>query len=215
MSISRAGSREDCFRENGQHTYGATVEDYEHAHPPTCWYALYTKHQHEKTVAHNLLCKGFETFLPLYASARNWKDRAKLLHLPLFPCYVFLKTNLERRLDIITAPGVYGLVSSGGQPATIPAAQIESIRQVVGSSAHVEPYPFLKCGDWVRVRSGPLTGVQGILVRIKTIYRLVVSVEMLGRAAAVEIDALSVERLDEKPCGVYSSEMEFSEIARP
>lgn len=184
--------------------HGATSEHDEHAHPPSCWYALYTKHQHEKSVARNLLCKGFETFLPLYAAARNWKDRAKLLHLPLFPCYVFLKTNLERRLDIITTPGVHALVSNGGHPATIPAAQIESIRQVVSSSAHVEPYPFLKCGDWVRVRSGPLTGVHGILVRNKTIYRLVVSVEMLGRAAAVEIDAVSIERVNEQPHGVHS-----------
>ena len=189
----------------------ATIEDYDHAHPPSCWYALYTKHQHEKTVAHNLLCKGFETFLPLYATARNWKDRAKLLHLPLFPCYVFLKTNLERRLDVITTPGVHALVSNGGQPATIPAAQIESIRQVVSSSAHIEPYPFLKCGDWVRVKSGPLTGIQGILVRNKTTYRLVLSVEMLGKAAAVEIDAVSIERLNEKPPGVHS----FSRAGAP
>ena len=177
----------------------ATIEDCEHAHPPSSWYALYTKHQHEKTVARNLLCKGFETFLPLYAAARNWKDRAKLLHLPLFPCYVFLKTNLERRLAIITTPGVHALVSNGGQPAPIPTAEIESIRHVVSTSTHVEPYPFLESGDSVRVTSGPLTGIQGILVRKKTIYRLVLSVEMLGKAAAVEIDAVSIERLNEKP----------------
>lgn len=167
------------------------------------WYALYTKHQHEKTVARNLLCKGFETFLPLYATAHDWKDRTKILYAPLFPCYVFIKGAIERRLDILTTPGVHALVSNGGQPAEIPAAEIEGIRQVMGSGAHVEPYPFLKCGDWVRVRCGPLAGIHGVLVRIKTIYRLVLSVEMLGKAAAVEIDAVLTERLNEKSRGVH------------
>ena len=94
-----------------------------HATTPDSWYALYTKHQHEKAVARNLSCKGFEVFLPLYAAARNWKDRIKLLSLPLFPCYVFLRGDLGRRLDIITTPGIHALVSNGGQPAAIPAVE--------------------------------------------------------------------------------------------
>jgi transcription antitermination factor NusG len=170
-----------------------------HSTAPDSWYALYTKHQHEKAVARNLICKGFEIFLPLYAAARNWKDRVKLLSLPLFPCYVFLRGDLGRRLDIITTPGIHALVSNGGQPAAIPAAELDGIRQAVVSGARVQPHPFLKCGDWIRVRCGPLAGMRGILVRKKNVYRLVLSIEMLGKAAAVEIDAVLVERLNESP----------------
>lgn len=165
------------------------------------WYALYTKHQHEKTVARILALKGFEALLPLYQTARRWKDRTKLLSLPLFPCYVFLKTGLERRLDIMTTPGIFAMVSNAGEPAAIPMAEIDAIRRVVESGASVEPHPFIKCGEWVRVNSGPLVGIQGILIKKKSLYRLVLSVEMLGKAAAVEIDSFLVERVGRKlPC---------------
>jgi transcription antitermination factor NusG len=161
------------------------------------WYALYTKHQHEQAVARNLTSKGFDTFLPLYAVTRKWKDRVKLLNLPLFPCYVFLKGDVDRRLDIVSTPGVHALVSNAGQPAAIPAVEIEGIRQAVGSGARIEPHPFLKCGAWVTVTSGPLAGIKGVMVRKKSVYRLVLAVEMLGTAAAVELDAVSIERLNE------------------
>jgi transcription antitermination factor NusG len=163
--------------------------------PRESWYVLYTKHQHEKVVARNLAHKGFEIFLPLYAVAHNWKDRVKTLHLPLFPCYLFIRGGVERRLAIITTPGIYDFVRSSGGPAPIPDAEIESIRQAVGSGARVEPHPFLTCGDWVRVTCGSLAGVQGVLVRKRNVYRLVLSVEILGKAAAVEIDAASVVKL--------------------
>jgi transcription antitermination factor NusG len=163
---------------------------------PSAWYAIYVRHQHEKSVAQILTSKGFEVLLPLYQSVRRWKDRTKTLSLPLFPCYVFLKGGLERRLDILTTPGIYALVSTAGSPNAIPPAEIEALRRAIESGASVEPHPFLKCGDLVRVKCGPLTGVQGILVRKKNLYRLVISVEMLGQAAAVEVDALMVERLN-------------------
>jgi transcription antitermination factor NusG len=157
------------------------------------WYALYTRHQHEKMVDQVLTNKGFSTFLPLYATSHNWKDRTKALSLPLFPCYVFLKGGIERRLQILTTPGIYGLVSSAGQPAPIPDIEIEAIRRVVESGARVEAHPYLKCGNWVRVKCGPLTGIEGILVRKKNISRLVLSVEILGTAAAIEVAAFQVE----------------------
>src|ERR1700674_422894 len=148
------------------------------------WYAIYTRHQHEKMVAQILTSKGFNTFLPLYAASHNWKDRIKALSLPLFPCYVFLKGGIERRLQIITTPGIYGLVSSAGQPAAIADFEIEAIRRVVESGTRVEAHPFLKCGKWVKVKLGPLAGIEGNLVRKKNISRLVLSVEILGTAAA-------------------------------
>ncbi len=139
------------------------------------WYAIYTRHQHEKMVDQNLTSKGFETFLPLYATTHNWKDRTKALTLPLFPCYVFLKGGLDRRLQIITTPGIHGLVSCGDQPAAIPLIEIEAIRRVVESGVRIEAHPYLKCGDLVRIKQGPLEGIQGILVRKKNISRLVLS----------------------------------------
>jgi transcription antitermination factor NusG len=169
---------------------------------PRPWYAIYTRHQHERTVADILTYKGFETLLPLYKVIRRWKDRTKLLSLPLFPGYLFLNGGIERRLDIMTTPGIHALVSNAGQPAVIPPAEIEAIRRAVESGSRLEPHPLLKCGEWVRVKSGPLEGIQGILIRKKNLYRLVLSVEMLGKAAAVEVDGLLVERVNGKPPGV-------------
>lgn len=165
----------------------------------SAWYAVYTRHQHEKTVARILTMKGFETFLPLYQVRRRWQDRVKLLSLPLFPCYVFLRGDLERRLDIVTTPGMHAFVLSAGRPASISDVQIDGIRRGVESGAYMEPHPFVKSGDWVRVKSGSLEGIQGILVRKKSLYRLVLSVEMLGKAAAVEVDVTQVERLNGRP----------------
>jgi len=161
----------------------------------TDWYALYTRHNHEKTVAEILMSKGLETFLPLYEAAHRWKDRTKVLSRPLFPCYVFLKGALERRLDVLTTPGVHFVVSTAGKPAAIPVGEVDAIRRVIESGERVEPHSFLKYGEQVRVRCGPLTGLQGILVRKKNLYRMVVSVEMLGKAVSLEIDGAVVEQV--------------------
>jgi|SRR5438552_4468927 len=163
--------------------------------PDSAWYALYTRHQHEKTVARLLSGKGFETFLPLYTAAHRWKDRTKLVSLPLFPCYVFLHGQTQRRLDILTTPGIHSLLSVEGRPAPISDAEIDAIRQMIESKVAVEPYPFLKSGDWIRIKSGPLAGIEGILVRKKNQLRLVVSVELLQKSVAVEVDASAVERV--------------------
>lgn len=160
------------------------------------WHAVYTRHQHEKSIAQILTDKGFVTLLPLYTASHHWKDRTKVLSLPVFPCYVFINGGLERRLDILTTPGLYSLVSCAGQPATIPLSEMDALRRAVENGGRLEPHPFLKCGDWVRVKRGPLEGVQGILIGRKNLYRLVLSVEMLGRAASLELDPSEVERLN-------------------
>ena len=159
---------------------------------PQAWYALYTRHQHEKTVAHMLAGKGFEVFLPLYAAAHRWQDRVKRLSLPLFPGYVFLRSALDRRIHARVTPGVVHFVPAD-RPIPITESEIESLRQL-DCSRSVRPHPFLKTGDWVRVRSGPLDGVEGILTHWKGGYRLVISVDLLQQSAAVEIDASIVER---------------------
>ncbi|PYV89268.1 MAG: antitermination protein NusG [Acidobacteria bacterium] len=160
----------------------------------SAWYALYTRHQHEKAVAKILSTRGFEVFLPLYFVIHRWKDRFKQLSLPLFPCYVFLYGKLEQRPEILSTPGVYFFVGSASQPAPLPQAEIESLQRLVERRMQLEPHPFLKCGDWVRIKSGPLEGIQGILARKKNSLRLVLSVELLRKSIAVEVDSSVVER---------------------
>jgi transcription antitermination factor NusG len=163
------------------------------------WHVLYTRHQHEKPVARILSSKGHEVFLPLYTATRRWQDRTKQLLLPLFPCYVFIRGWMDSQLHVLSTPGVFAIVGWAGQPATIPDAQIEGVRRIVESSVRVEPYPYLKCGDRVRIQSGTLQGLEGILVRKKNLSRLIISLEMLGRSAAVEIDISCLERLGPSP----------------
>lgn len=157
------------------------------------WYALYARHQHERAVAEMLCGKGFETFLPLYRAIHRWKDRRKTLWLPLFPGYLFLRGGLERRLQVVSTPGVFSFVGPVGHPAPIPQPEIDAIRTAVETCLQVQPYPFLKSGDRVRVTDGPLAGIEAVLVREKSLHRLVLSVELLQKSVAVEIGAECVE----------------------
>lgn len=159
------------------------------------WYALYTRHQHEKMASDILAAKGFEVFLPLYPAVHQWKDRRKKLCLPLFPCYVFIHVAMDRSLPILTTPGVHTFVGTSGRAAPIPDDEIEGIRRTIEYFLRVEPHPFLRTGDWVRVKAGPLEGIEGILVRKTKQCRLVLSVEMLGKSVAMEIDPAIVERV--------------------
>ena len=161
------------------------------------WWAIYTRHQHEKTVADMLTSKGFDVFLPLYDSMRRWKDRSKLLSLPLFPCYVFVKGGFERKLQVVSTPGVHMMLYRGDQVATIPEEEMAAIRRVVEGRFNVEPHPFLKCGQRVRVLRGAMEGVEGILIRKKNLLRLVLSVDMLAQSVAVEVNASDVEPVNE------------------
>ena len=168
--------------------------DFEDLSGSSQWHALYTRHQHERTIARLLSSKGHEIFSPEYSVAHRWQDRTKQLKMPLFPCYVFFRGGLDRRAEILSTPGVVNIVGWLGHPAPIPQCEIDTVRQVVESNFGFAPHPFLKYGDWVRVKAGPLQGLEGILIRKKNIFRLVVSVEMLGRSAAVEIDARFLQR---------------------
>ncbi len=171
---------------------------------PAVWWALYTRHQHEKVVAEMLSAKDFEVFLPLYDSIRRWKDRRKILSLPLFPCYVFVRGGLDRRLQVLTTPGVHMILYCGDHVAIIPESEIEAVQRAVEGSFRVEPHPFLRCGARVRVIRGALEGVEGILIRKKNLCRLVLSVDMLSQSVAVEVQAHDVE-----PCGSGSMDREL------
>jgi transcription antitermination factor NusG len=174
------------------------------------WYALFTRHQHEKAVAFALSNKSYEVYLPLYRSVRRWQDRAKALWLPLFPCYVFIREGMDRQLQLLTTPGLIHIVKWGGRPAIVPKTQLDAIRQIIESCPKVETHPYLQSGDRVRVKTGPLMGLEGILTRKKGVARLVVSMEMLGRSAAVEIDGLNVERIGPIPVPKLSPRVSVS-----
>jgi transcription antitermination factor NusG len=157
------------------------------------WWALYTRHQCEKMVAETLTTKQFEVFLPLYATVRRWTDRQKTLFLPIFPGYVFVRGGLDRRLEIVMTPGVHTILFYGEQVAAIPETEIHNIRMMVEGPYRVEPYPYLKCGEKVRITRGSLKGIEGVLVRKKNLYRIILSMDLLQQCVAVEIDASDVE----------------------
>jgi len=159
------------------------------------WYALYTRHQHEKAVAHHLQQMGFEVFLPLYRAVHQWKDRRKIVVMPLFPCYVFFSGDLRRRFEILNTPGVFSLVCCGARVGVIPVAELDAVRRAVTSLRSLQPHPFLQCGERIRVNSGPLAGIEGIVQRKKDSLRIVLSVEMLRRSVSVEVDEALVERV--------------------
>jgi len=159
------------------------------------WYAAYTKHQHEKKSADLLAQKGIESYLPLYLSIRQWRDRKKKLALPLFPGYVFFRSTLNRRFDVLNTPGIFFIVESGGRACPIPDEDIESIRILTNSQAVIEPHVYLHSGDAVEIRRGPLMGVRGILTRVKNRHRVVICVDPLRKAVSVEIDLADVEKM--------------------
>ena len=174
------------------------------------WNALFTRHQHEKSVAIALSNKCHEVYLPLYRSVRRWQDRAKQVWLPLFPCYVFIREGMDRQLQILTTPGVIHIVGWGGQPAIVPQAQLVAAWRIIESCLLVEAHPYLQSGDRVRVKTGPLMGLEGVLTRKKGVARLVISMEMLGRSAAVEMDVLNVERIGPFPAPKLSRRISAS-----
>jgi transcription antitermination factor NusG len=157
------------------------------------WYAVHTVSRHEKVVARQMNGNGLDHFLPLYKSARCWKDRRKELELPLFPGYVFVRIAFQDRLRVQKLTGVLQIVSFNGKPALVPEIEIEALRNGLTRNAWLEPYPYLKVGRRVRVRSGPMAGVDGILVRRKEKFRVVLSVDLIMQSVALEVDGADVE----------------------
>lgn len=156
------------------------------------WYALRVKPNWERRVAHQLDRKGYEEFLPTYRVRRRWSDRWKELDLPLFPGYVFCRFAPQRSLCVVRTAGVVFVVSFGGTPAPVSDGEIAAIRKAVQSGLEVGPWPYLHVGHRVRIEDGPLAGVEGILVEIKSRRKLVVSVTLLQRSVAVELDGCRV-----------------------
>src|SRR5215471_16844760 len=157
------------------------------------WFAAYTSACHEKTVARQLEDRSIEKFLPLYRSWHRWKDRRKLVELALFPSYVFIKIEARDKLRVLEVPGVVSLVTFNGQLAALPEQEINALRTSLDSGVYAEPCPYLRVGRRVRVAAGPLAGAEGILIKKKDKCRVVISLDVLRRSVAVEVDGTDLE----------------------
>ena len=153
---------------------------------------LQVKANREKSIACQLRQKGYAEFLPLYTEARQWSDRVKELQVPLFPGYVFCRFNARYRLPLLKTPGVLQVVGTAGMPEAVDESEIAALQSAVRSGLLLQPWPFLKLGHRVIVQDGPLRNVEGILTAIKGEKNLVISVTLLQRSVAVQIERSGV-----------------------
>jgi transcription antitermination factor NusG len=161
------------------------------------WYALHVRPRFEKHVQSQLQEKGYEVFLPISIAKRKWSDRIKTVEVPLFPCYLFCRFDINARLPVLITPGVNCVVGVGKAPHPVAEEEILAVRRVVESGVAAEPYPYLQAGQMVQVESGPLEGLTGAVVRVKGADRLVVSVSLLMRSVSAEIDRNCVTPLNQ------------------
>ena len=159
------------------------------------WYALHTRPRHEKAVVQRLSERGVDTFLPTVTEVHRWSDRKKKIESPLFSCYVFAKfiSNRMDRLRVLRVDGVLGLVGSRSEGTPIPDEQIDAVRTLLDGTQPWSSYPFLKIGQRVRIRSGALDGMEGILVSRNGSTTLVISVDAIQRSLAVRVEGYQVE----------------------
>jgi transcription antitermination factor NusG len=152
------------------------------------WFALYVRSRFERSVEGCLKGKGYSAFSPFYQTVRKRSGRSKLLDLPLFPGYVFCRFNPHKRLPILTTPGIVNILGPGNVPEPINLSEIRSVQAVADSGQPAQPWPFLNEGHRIRIEAGPLSGTEGTLLRVKNQLRLVVSITILQRSMAVELD---------------------------
>ena len=157
------------------------------------WYVVRTIANHEKRACEQLSARSVENFLPTYDSVRRWKDRRVRLALPLFPGYLFVHLPLSQRVRVLEVPSVAGIVSFHGSPAPVSLEEIESLKRSLCDRSRVRPHPYLTVGRRVRVTNGPLAGLEGVFLRRRGVLRIVVSIHMIERSVAVDVDATDVE----------------------
>ena len=170
----------------------------------TAWYALHTRSNFEKKVAVELTAQGIQNYVPLLRELHRWKDSNKLVESPVFPGYVFARfaNTMEARLRVLRAAGTVRILGHGDNIEPIPETEIESVRRLLIANPVCFVQPFLRIGSWVRVKRGPLRDVEGRLMRVKNLTRLVVSVTLLSRSVATEIDIHDVEVICAAPDSV-------------
>jgi transcription antitermination factor NusG len=159
------------------------------------WYALHTRSRHEKVVRDQLTAKGITNLLPLWRKRSIWKDRVKMIEVPLFSGYIFGHFPLRNRIEVLQTVGVVRIVGLNGQAIPVPEEQIQAVQTMVEHQLRYDPHPFLQEGMRVRVKHGLLQGAEGILVTKKHNYRLVISVDLIQKSVAVDIDSADVEPL--------------------
>jgi transcription antitermination factor NusG len=159
------------------------------------WFALQVRGRRELAVAEYLRGQGYEWFLPLYKCQKVWSDRIKEVESPLFPGYLFCRLDPQFRLPILKTPGVIQIVGSNRQPTPVDEREIAAIQTLITTGARNQPWPFLEVGDKVRIESGPLSGLEGLLVEFRGSHRLVISVTLLQRSVAVELHSEVVTSL--------------------
>jgi transcription antitermination factor NusG len=157
------------------------------------WYALKVRPRCERLASTNLSAKGYELLLPFYKRKSRWSDRIKTVEAPLFPGYIFCQFDVTKRLPILQTPGVLSVVGIGKLPEPIDGAEIDAVRKVMSSGIAYEPHSYLKIGDVVQVEHGALAGLIGIITQLKNEFRLIISVNLLMRSVAVEIDRAWVD----------------------
>jgi transcription antitermination factor NusG len=174
------------------------------------WFAVYTSPRHEKRVSQHLSMNEIEHYLPLYRTQRKWSDGTKVtLDLPLFPGYLFVHIDRSERVQVLQVPGVLSFVGgTGRQPASLPEAEINALRAGLPLS-RAEPHPLLTMGQRARIRSGPLAGMEGVLVRRKNSLRVVLTMDLIQQSVAVEVDETELETLDSESA---SSAREFHAV---
>jgi transcription antitermination factor NusG len=162
------------------------------------WYALYTLPRHEKTVARHFGERKIPHFLPLYQAIHRWNKRTARVSLPLFSGYIFVKSGQYSRARILEVPGVVYFVGSGAVPSPIPNDEIDALRKIMLSGKEVVPHPYIAPGNVVRVSHGPLAGLSGVVERGKSGNRFIVSIELIKRCIAVEIDGVLLDLASQK-----------------
>lgn len=156
------------------------------------WFALQVQGRREQWTASLLQGRGYQTLMPLYRSQRRWSGRSKEVSAPLFPGYLFCRFDVLKRMPILVTPGVLAVVGRGRVPVAVEDSEIAAIQTMVSSGLPVEPWPYLEVGQKVRIEDAALYGVEGILIRFKGSQRIVVSVSLLRRSVALEIDRARV-----------------------
>lgn len=162
------------------------------------WYALYTRPRHEKKVHDQLLEKGVESFLPLQKEKRYWKDRRKVVEMPLFNGYVFVNIHLKDRFDALQTHGVVRLVGFGGEPVSIPDWQIEQLQRVLAGTESLQPEEYLKVGDYVEISGGPLRGIRGYLRESRGESRVAILIDGIYQSTSFIVDRDLLQKLEKE-----------------
>jgi transcription antitermination factor NusG len=179
------------------------------------WFAVYTTCRHEKRVVQHLEQRQIEHFLPLYRTQHRWKDGSRVMvDLPLFPGYVFVRIDSGNRVGVLAVPGVVSMIGTASRPAPLPDFEVEKLRTGL-DPMRAEPHPLVTVGQHVRIKTGALAGVEGIVIRKKSGIRVVLTLSLLMQSIAIEVDGDDVEFLETSFSLLLKATHKEKEIEQP